>query len=60
MNQLKELDQQVEAIERALAHIRRENPMVKLLADIGFTTATALAATAADPTMFRCGPEFAA
>ncbi|WP_315728295.1 MULTISPECIES: IS110 family transposase [unclassified Bradyrhizobium] len=63
VNQLKELDQQVEAIERELALIQRTNPMAKLLSSIpgiGPITATALAATVPDPTMFRSGREFAA
>lgn len=63
VNQLKELDRQVEAIERELAQIQRVNPMAKLLSSIpgvGPITATALAATVPDPTMFRSGREFAA
>lgn len=63
VNQLKELDRQVDAIERALAQIQRVNPMAKLLSSIpgvGPITATALAATVPDPTMFRSGREFAA
>ncbi|OCK60076.1 hypothetical protein LMTR3_21085 [Bradyrhizobium sp. LMTR 3] len=63
VNQLKELDQQVDAIDGELAHIQRVNPMAKFLSSIpgiGPRTATALAATAADPTIFRCGREFAA
>ena len=63
VNQLKELDRQVEAIERELAQIQRVNPMAKLLSSIpgiGPITATALAATVPDATMFRSGREFAA
>ncbi|MFK4380936.1 transposase [Bradyrhizobium sp. USDA 223] len=63
VNQLKELDQQVEAIERELAQIQRVNPMAKLLSSIpgiGPITATALAATVPDATIFRSGREFAA
>jgi transposase len=63
LNQLQELDRQVEAIERELADIQKENPMAKLLSSIpgvGPITATALAATVPDPTMFRSGREFAA
>ncbi len=63
VNQLKELDRQVEAIERELAQIQRVNPMAKLLSlipGIGPITATALAATVPDATMFRSGREFAA
>ncbi|MGY3695842.1 transposase [Bradyrhizobium sp. USDA 3240] len=63
VNQLKELDRQVEAIERELAQIQRINPMAKLLSSIpgiGHITATALAATVPDATMFRSGREFAA
>ena len=63
VNQLKELDRQVETIERELAQIQRVNPMAKLLSSIpgvGPITATALAATVPDPTMFRSGREFAA
>nr|WP_246648863.1 transposase [Bradyrhizobium canariense] len=63
VNQLKELDRQAEAIERELADIQRVNPMAKLLSSIpgiGPITATALAATVPDPTMFRSGREFAA
>nr|WP_235782957.1 transposase [Bradyrhizobium murdochi] len=58
VNQLQELDRQVEAIERKLADIQRENPMAKLpssIPGIGPITATALAATVPDPTMFRSG-----
>ena len=58
VNQLQELDRQVEAIERELADIQKENPMAKLLSSIpgvGPITATALAATVPDPTMFRSG-----
>lgn len=63
VNQLKELDRQVEAIERELAQIQSANPMAKLLSSIpgiGPITATALAATVPDATMFRSGREFAA
>jgi transposase len=63
VNQLKELDRQVEAFERELAQILRVNPMAKLLSSIpgvGPITATALAATVPDATMFRSGREFAA
>ncbi|WP_257187460.1 MULTISPECIES: IS110 family transposase [Bradyrhizobium] len=63
VNQMKELDRQVEAIERELAQIQRVNPMAKLLSSIpaiGPITATALAATVPDATMFRSGREFAA
>jgi transposase len=63
VNQLQELDRQVEAIEGELADIQKENPMAKLLSSIpgvGPITATALAATVPDPTMFRSGREFAA
>jgi transposase len=63
VNQLKELDRQVDAIERELAQIQRVNPMAKLLSSIpgvGPITATALAATVPDPTMFRSGREIAA
>lgn len=58
VNQLKELDRQVDAIERELAQIQRVNPMARLLSSIpgiGPITATALAATVPDPTMFRSG-----
>jgi transposase len=44
VSQLKELDRQVEAIERELAQIQRVNPMAKLLSSIpgiGPITATA-------------------
>ncbi|TWB46942.1 transposase IS116/IS110/IS902 family protein [Bradyrhizobium sacchari] len=61
VNQLKELDRQVEAIERELA--QRVNPMAKLLSSIpgmGPITATALAATVPDAAIFRSGREFAA
>nr|WP_244621064.1 transposase [Bradyrhizobium yuanmingense] len=57
------MDRQVEAIERELAQIQRVNPMAKLLSSIpgiGPITATALAATVPDATMFRSGREFAA
>ncbi|MDA9421636.1 IS110 family transposase [Bradyrhizobium sp. CCBAU 53380] len=63
VSQLKELDRQVEAIERELAEIQQVNPMAKLLSSIpgiGPITATALAATVPDATMFRSGREFAA
>ncbi|MDF0522926.1 IS110 family transposase [Bradyrhizobium yuanmingense] len=63
VSQLKELGRQVEAIERELAEIQRVNPMAKLLSSIpgiGPITATALAATVPDATMFRSGREFAA
>jgi transposase len=63
VNQLKELGQQIEAIERELADLQRTNPMAKLLSSIpgiGPITATALAATVPDPTIFRSGREFAA
>ncbi|WP_018459893.1 IS110 family transposase, partial [Bradyrhizobium sp. WSM4349] len=63
VNQLKELDRQVDAIERELAQIQRVNPMARLLSSIpgiGPITATALAATVPDATMFRSGREFAA
>ncbi|WFU39934.1 IS110 family transposase [Bradyrhizobium sp. CB82] len=63
VNQLKELDRQVEAIERELAQIHSANPMAKLLSSIpgiGPITATALAATVPNPTIFRSGREFAA
>ncbi len=63
VNQLKELDRQVEAIERELAQIQRVNPMAKLLSSIpgiGPITATALAATVPDASIFRSGREFAA
>ncbi|WP_225129230.1 IS110 family transposase [Bradyrhizobium sp. IC3123] len=63
VSQLKELDRQVEAIKRELAEIQRVNPMAKLLSSIpgiGPITATALAATVPDATMFRSGREFAA
>ncbi|MDN4983943.1 hypothetical protein QY049_11950 [Bradyrhizobium sp. WYCCWR 13022] len=46
VNQLRELDRQVEAIERELARIQSANPMAKLLSSIpgiGPITATALA-----------------
>ncbi|WP_245454020.1 IS110 family transposase [Bradyrhizobium sp. AC87j1] len=62
VNQLKELDRQVEAIQRELAQIQRVNPMAKSLSSIpgiGPITATALAATVPDATMFRSGREFA-
>ncbi|MCP1909529.1 transposase [Bradyrhizobium elkanii] len=62
VTQLKELDQQVEAIERELAELQRAHRMAKLLSlipNIGPNTATALAATVPDPTMFRSGREFA-
>ncbi|MGY4501675.1 transposase [Bradyrhizobium sp. GM24.11] len=58
VDQLKELDRQVAAIERELAQIQRVNPMAKLLSSIpgiGPITATALAATVPDATMFRSG-----
>jgi transposase len=58
VNQLKELDRQVDAIERELAQIQRVNPMARLLSSIpgiGPITATALAATVPDATMFRSG-----
>lgn len=48
VTQLKKLDQQVEAIERELAELRRTPPMAKLLSSIpgiGPITATAIAAT---------------
>jgi transposase len=63
VNQLKEVDRQIEAIERELAQIQRAHPIARLLASIpgvGPITATALAATVPDPTMFRSGREFAA
>jgi transposase len=63
VNQLKEFDSQIDAIERELAQIQRAHPVARLLASIpgvGPITATALAATVADPTMFRSGREFAA
>ncbi|WP_275174897.1 IS110 family transposase, partial [Bradyrhizobium sp. CSS354] len=63
VNQLKELDRQVDVIERELAQIQRVNPMARLLSSIPGVdpiTATALAATVPDPTMFRSGREFAA
>ncbi|WP_305853190.1 IS110 family transposase [Bradyrhizobium sp. CCBAU 53338] len=63
VNQLRELDRQVEAIERELARIQSANPMAKLLSSIpgiGPITATALVATVPDATMFRSGREFAA
>ncbi|MGY4281782.1 transposase [Bradyrhizobium sp. LM2.7] len=63
VSQLKELDQQVDAIERELAQIHKVDPMAKLLSSIpGICpiTATALVATAPHPTMFSAGREFAA
>jgi transposase len=63
VNQMKEVDRQIEAIERELAQIQRAHPVARLLASIpgvGPITATALAATVPDPTMFRSGQEFAA
>lgn len=63
VNQMKEVDRQIEAIERELAQIQRAHPVARLLASIpgvGPVTATALAATVPDPTMFRSGREFAA
>lgn len=63
VNQLKELDRQVEAIERELAESQQVNSMAKLLSSIpgiGPITATALAATVPDATMSRSGREFAA
>nr|WP_247457004.1 transposase [Bradyrhizobium sp. 166] len=60
---MKEVDRQIEAIERELAQIQRAHPVARLLASIpgvGPITATALAATVPDPTMFRSGREFAA
>jgi len=57
------LGRQVEVIERELAEIQRVNPMAKLLSSIpgiGPITATALAATVPDATIFRSGREFAA
>lgn len=63
MNQLKELDRQIYAVERELAQIQRINPIAKLLSStpgVGPITATALAATVPDPTMFRADREFAA
>lgn len=63
VNQMKEVDRQIEAIERELAQIQRAHPVARLLASIpgvGPITATALAATVPDPTMFRSGREFAA
>jgi transposase len=63
VNQLKEVDRQIEAIERELVQIQRAHPIARLLASIpgvGPITATALAATVPDPTMFRSGREFAA
>ncbi|MCP3413585.1 transposase [Bradyrhizobium brasilense] len=63
VTQLKELDQQVEAIERELPELPWTPPMAKLLSSIpgiGPITATAIAATVSDPTMFRSGREFAA
>ncbi|WP_245285978.1 transposase, partial [Bradyrhizobium sp. WSM1253] len=63
VNQMKEVDRQIEAIERELAQIQRAHPVARLLASIpgvGPITATALAATVPDPTMFRSEREFAA
>nr|WP_249807148.1 MULTISPECIES: transposase [unclassified Bradyrhizobium] len=63
VNQLKELDQQVDAIERELAQIHKVNPVAKSLSSIPgicAIAATALVATAPDPTMFSAGREFAA
>jgi transposase len=63
VNQLKEFDSQIDAIECQLAQIQKVHPMAKLLASIpgvGPITATALAATISDPAMFRSGREFAA
>lgn len=63
VNQLKEFDSQIDAIECQLAQIQKVHPMAKLLASIpgvGPITATAVAATVSDPAMFRSGREFAA
>ncbi|UPJ94972.1 transposase [Bradyrhizobium sp. 172] len=63
VNQLKELDQQVDAIERELPQIHKVNPVAKSLSSIPgicAIAATALVATAPDPTMFSAGREFAA
>ncbi|MET4449399.1 transposase [Bradyrhizobium sp. GM2.2] len=63
VNQLKELDQQVDAIERELGQIHKVNPVAKSLSSIPgicAIAATALVATAPDPTMFSAGREFAA
>ncbi|WP_368509039.1 IS110 family transposase [Bradyrhizobium lupini] len=63
VNQLKELDRQVDVIERELAQIQRVNPMARLpssIPGVGPITATAVAATVPDPTMFRSGQGFAA
>ncbi|KRP88640.1 hypothetical protein AOQ73_27965 [Bradyrhizobium pachyrhizi] len=56
------IGQPVEAIEQELAELQRMPPMAKLLStisDIGPITATTIAATVPDPTMFRSGREFA-
>ena len=61
--QLKELDRQIDAIERELVQIERAHPIARLLASIpgvGPITATAVAVTIPDPSMFRSGREFAA
>ncbi|SFK14738.1 transposase [Bradyrhizobium sp. Gha] len=63
VSQLKPLDRKVEAIERELAEIQQVNPMAKLLSSIpgiGPITATALAATTPDATMFRSGRNWVA
>lgn len=63
VKQLEELDQQVDAIERELAQIHKVDPVAKSLSSIPGVcpiTATALIATAPDPTMFSAGREFAA
>ena len=63
VNLLAELDRQIGAIEHELAQIERVHPVAKLLASIpgvGTITATAVAATIPDPSMFRSGREFAA
>lgn len=61
VNQLKELDQQVDAIERKRGQIHKVNPKsLSSSPGICAIAATALVATAPDPTMFSAGREFAA
>jgi transposase len=61
--ELHSLEQRIEALERALVREHKANAVSRRLATIpgvGPITATAIAATIADPSVFKSGREFAA
>ena len=63
IGQLDALNRQIDRIDARLAEIHKSNAVCRLLATIpgiGPITATAFAATIADPSAFRSGREFAA